>query len=131
MSTLDEANRQLRETAVDVLERHYDPDRHTTGVALRTDDGDVYTGISLKAATATADIHAEPIAVGRAILEGASSFDTVVAVQFDGQPPADTRVVSPCGACRELLAKQAPELSVVVPGPDGPTVEPLSEILPY
>lgn len=131
MSTLEEPDRQLRATAVDVLERHHDPDRHTTGVALRTDDGDVYTGISLKAATATADVHAEPIAVARAILDGASSFDTVVAVQFDGQPPADTRVVSPCGACRELLAKQAPELSVVVPGSDGPTVEPLSEILPY
>lgn len=158
MSTLDESDRRLRETAVDVLDRHYDPERHTTSVALRTADGAVYTGISLKAATAAADVHAEPIAVARAIIDGASSFDTVVAVQFDDRPADDgsesadersesadgrsesaissrettrTRVVSPCGACRELLARQAPDVSVVVPGATGPTVEPLSELLPY
>lgn len=130
MSTLEESDQRLRETAAAVLDRHYDPERHTTGVALRTDDGDVYTGISLKADTATADVHAEPIAVGRAIMDGASSFDTAVAVQFD-ESTTETRVVSPCGACRELLARQAPEISVVVPGAAGPTVEPLPQLLPY
>lgn len=141
MATLQERDQQLRETATETLERHHDPERHTTGVALRTGDGSVYTGISLKAATAAADVHAEPIAVARAIMDGASSFDTTVAVQFDDRAgPADsastsgadeTRVVSPCGACREVLAEQAPDISVVVPGSAGPTVEPLSEILPY
>lgn len=144
MSSLENPDRELREMAADVLERHYDPDRHTTGVALRTGDGDVYTGISLKAATGAADVHAEPVAVGRAILSGASSFDTVVAVQFEepsagddsgASPPsretAGTRVVSPCGACRELLARQAPDVSVIVPGGSGPTVEPLADLLPY
>jgi cytidine deaminase len=141
MATLEGHNQQLYETAIETLERHYDPARHTTGVAVRTGDGSVYTGISLKAATGSADVHAEPVAVGRAILNGASSFDTTVAVQFDEQAPSDgadptdsergTRIVSPCGACRELLATQAPRISVVVPGPEGPIVEPLSEILPY
>lgn len=139
MSALDERDRQLRDAAVQVLDRHYDPQRHTTGVALRTDDGDVYTGISLKADTGTADVHAEPVAVGRAVLDGATSFDTVVAVQFTDvgnatdRPDAasDTRIVSPCGACRELLARQCPEISVVVPGASGPVVEPLSELLPH
>jgi cytidine deaminase len=144
MSSLEQSDRELVETAVDVLERHYDPERHTTGVALRTGDGDVYTGISLKAATSAADVHAEPIAVGRAILSGASSFDTVVAVQFADPPSGQdadaprpnrdatgTRVVSPCGACRELLARQAPDVSVIVPGDSGPTIESLADILPY
>lgn len=143
MSALDDRDEQLRQAATRVLNRHHDPNRHTTGVALRTETGEVYTGISLKGNTGAADVHAEPIAVGRAIIDGASSFDTIVAVQFTADSLADsdaegathagavTRIVSPCGACRELLARQCPEVSVIVPDDPNPVVAPLSELLPY
>lgn len=139
MTPLSDANQKLHATAEEVLKRHYDPEHHTTGVALRTSTGEIYTGISLKAATSAADVHAEPVAVARAILNGESSFETVVAVQYENQPelpiPEDTvpptRIVSPCGGCREVLAQQAPDISVIVPEAEGPAVVELSSLLPY
>jgi cytidine deaminase len=139
MTALSESNQQLLETAEEALSRHYNPQKHTTAVALRTGSGEIYTGISLKAGTSAEDVHAEPIAVGRAVLNGESSFETVVAVQYSDPPErpgsgnggSATQIASPCGGCREALARQAPDVSVILPESEGPVVKTLSEIHPY
>lgn len=131
MDPIDEADRELIARAEETLRAHFDPRTHTTGTALRTADGGVYTAVSLKADTPSADVHAEPIAVARAKLDGATDFDTVVAVQFrDEGSPDETRVVSACGVCREVLLRQAPEVSIIVEH-DGELVKRVvSELLP-
>lgn len=116
---LTDADRELVETAEDVLCDHYHPNRHTTGAALRTASGAVYTGVSVKAGTNAADLHAEPVALARALMDGHREFDAVAAVQPARgmkDPEDGTRIVSACGVCREVLIAHAPDLWVIVPG---------------
>lgn len=116
------ADRELLARAEAVLRDHYHPDRHTTGAALRTASGAVYAGVSVKGGTPKSDLHAEPVALARALLDGHGAFDAVAAVQTaEGadHPEEDTRIVSACGVCRELLVAHAPSLWVVLPGEEG------------
>ena len=129
MPALSEADHDLIDAAEAVLAAHFDPELHTTGAALRTASGAVYTAVSLKAATPAADVHAEPVAVARARLDGETAFETVVAVQFrDGTE--ETQVVSACGVCREVLARQAPGISVVVAHEGELVTRSIRELLP-
>ena len=62
---------------------------------------------------------AEAVAFGRAVLEGDGSIATMVAVRHP-KPEEQAReiaVVSPCGACREMIVDYAPDAFVIVPGP--------------
>lgn len=133
---LTDADQELLAEAERTIRDHYESGRHHTGAALRTASGAIFTGISLKARTGVADVHAEPIAVARAMLAGDAELETVVAVQ-----PADeaawtesernehpTQIVSACGQCRELLLAFGPELSILVAGEDGPEKWRLSEL---
>lgn len=122
-------------TAEAVLREQYEPGRHHTAAALRTASGETYTGISLKARTGVADVHAEPIAVARAALDGHRDLDTVVAVQpssadaWQSQSASgDTRIVSACGHCRELLLAFAPDLRILLSGDDGPERQRLADV---
>ena len=63
---------------------------------------------------------------------GETGIDTIVAVRH---PPPDEQdrpiaVVSPCGACRELIWDYDRNARVIVPGPDGPQVVGIGELLP-
>jgi cytidine deaminase len=42
----------------------------------------------------------------------------------------DIAVVSPCGACREMITDYAPDALVIVPGPIGPVKVPVRALLP-
>ncbi len=77
-------------------------------------------------------ICAEPIAFGRAILEGDGTVTTGVALRHPKPEEADRRiaVVAPCGACRELFADHAPDAWIIMPGREGPTKMPVSALLP-
>ena len=78
---------------------------------------------------------AEAVALGRAILEGDGSVTTAVAVRHPKPEEADRdiAVVSPCGACRELITDYAPDALVIVPGPVGLMKLPVRALLvsPY
>jgi cytidine deaminase len=80
-------------------------------------------------------ICAETVALGRAVLEGDGSIATAVAVRHPKpeETDRDIAVVSPCGACRELITDYAPEALVIVPGPVGPMKLPVRALLrvPY
>jgi len=61
-----------------------------------------------------------------------AGIDTIVAVR---QPPPeevdqDITVVSPCGACRELIFDYDPKARVIVPTGKAPAAVPIGELLP-
>ncbi|MFB6295455.1 MAG: cytidine deaminase [Halobacteriales archaeon] len=145
---LTDEDRGLIDQATAVIERQYKPGKtrtsRTVGGALRTADGAVYTGVNLTADTPRASVCAEPIAVGAAIADGKTEFDTVVAVlykpynepEFDGDEsdPPETRIISACGVCRELLRDYDPDVRVIVRGEphgyDEPVKVPVTDLLP-
>lgn len=118
--------------AEDVLRQHYRPFWNTVAAALRMEDGRIVTGIHLGAVVGRLAICAEPIAVGRAILEGGGKILRAVAVRHAKPEEADSRiaVVSPCGACRELFADHAPDAGIIVPTPEGLAIWSVQALLP-
>lgn len=120
------------ETAREVLRRHYRPFWHTVAAALLGADGRVWTGIHLGATVGRLSVCAEPVALGQAVLAGAADIRLAVAVRHPKHEETDRSlaVVSPCGACRELLADFSPAAEVIVPGPEGLLVLPVQALLP-
>jgi len=99
-----------------VLETHYRTFWHTVGAAIRSRDGRIWTGIHIGTTVGRLAVCAEAIALGRAILEGDGSVSTVVAVRHPKPDEADREmaVVSPCGACREMIFDNTPDATVIV-----------------
>ncbi|MBI2931621.1 MAG: cytidine deaminase [Planctomycetes bacterium] len=95
-------DRELVDEARRLIRRRYEPDRHHVAAAVRTRSGRVFTALHLDTYVGRCSICAEAAAVARAATEGDRELDTIVAVRFRGR--GQPRVVSPCGACRELLA---------------------------
>ena len=132
---LEAADEELVEAAKAVLLRHYRPFWHTVAAALRGQDGRIWTGVHLGATVGGLQVCAEAVALGRAVLEGDGSIALIAAVRHP-KPDEDDRdiaVVSPCGACRELITDYAPDAFVIVPGPAGLVKLPVRALLlmPY
>ena len=127
---LDEADHELVAAAHEVLARHYKLFWHTVAAAIRSRDGRIWTGLHLGATVGRLSVCAEPIAFGRALLEGDGTAETIVAVRHPKPDELDRElaVVSPCGACRELLADHCPEARVILKAPDGASSEPLVKV---
>jgi len=119
MTALDAVDLELIEAARAVMRKHHRPFWHTVAAAIRGEDGRIWTGLHLGTTVGRLSICAEPIALGRAILEGDGTIGTVVAVRHP-KPEEDDQsiaIVSPCGACRELILDYAPGARVIIPGP--------------
>ena len=116
---LQAADEELIAAARAVMLRHYRPFWHTVAAALRGRDGRIWTGVHLGATVGRLQVCAEAVALGRAILEGDGSIAVAVAVRHPKAEEAEREiaVVSPCGACREMIFDYAPEAFVIVPGP--------------
>ncbi len=100
------------------MRRHHRPFWHTVAAAIRGTDGRIWTGLHLGTTVGRLQICAEPIALGRALLEGDGTVATVVAVRHPkpDELDQDIAVVSPCGACRELILDYAPDARIILPG---------------
>ncbi|MGH3183801.1 MAG: cytidine deaminase [Streptosporangiaceae bacterium] len=120
------------DAANSVLAQHYRPFWHTVAAAVRSRDGRVWTGIHLGATVGRMSVCAEPIALGRAVLEGDGTVDTIVAVRHPkpDETDQDMAVVAPCGACRELLLDHWPDALVIVKTADGLVKMPIRMLLP-
>ena len=78
-------------------------------------------------------VRAEAVALGRAVTEtGNGGIDTIVAVRHPKPHESDRAiaVVSPCGACRELIWDYDRRARVIVPGAAGPAIVAIGELLP-
>lgn len=110
-------DQELVKAAIDMIKSRYRYKKHAVGSAVRMKSGKVYTGIHLSAYVSTIDICAEPIAIGRAIIDGGhDEIDTIVAVRHPKPDEEDQtiRVVSPCGKCRELISDYGADARVIL-----------------
>ena len=119
---LTQQDEQLIAAAFAEIRRNYRTDHHQVGAAVRAGSGDVHTGVNME--SPGVDVCAEWVALGKAVSAGERLFNCVVAVNR-------TRVMSPCGVCRELLRHCAPDIDVIVPDQEGrPRKVTISELLP-
>ncbi|GIK81313.1 MAG: cytidine deaminase [Pseudorhodoplanes sp.] len=133
MTELSDGDQALVHAATEAIRSRYRNDWQEVGAALRTRDGRVVTGVNIDAYIGRIAVCAEAVAIGRAITEtGDKGIEAIVAVRHPKPAERDQtiRVVSPCGICRELIYDYDPKAHVIVPGPDGPVVTTVGELLP-
>jgi cytidine deaminase len=132
VSALSDADRKLIEAASEAIRKRYRYDWQEVGAAIRLRSGKIYTGVSLDAYLGRMAVCAEAVALGQAITQGEMGIDTIVAVRHPSPDENDRSivVVSPCGACRELIADYDRDAHVIVPGPNGPEPVKIGELLP-
>ena len=95
------------------------------GAALRCADGTVFSGCNVENLSFGLTICAERSAVFSAVAAGERDF-TALAVVADSRQP-----VTPCGACRQVLAEFAPALPVCSANLQGAVFESsIAELLP-
>jgi cytidine deaminase len=131
-TALSDADRALVEAASEAIRKRYRYDWQEVGAALRLRSGRIFTGVSLDAYLGRMAVCAEAVALGQAVTQGEMGIDTVVAVRHPAPDEKDRRivVVSPCGACRELIWDYDRDARVVVPGPNGPHSVSIGELIP-
>jgi cytidine deaminase len=133
VTALSDADRALIEAASEAIRRRYRYDWQEVGAALRTRSGKIFAGVSLDAYLGRMAVCAEAVALGQAITNaGETGIQTIVAVRHPAPDEKDRPivVVSPCGACRELIWDYDRNASVIVPGPDGPEPVAIGQLLP-
>ena len=110
LRTLDRPGQELVEKAQEVAARAYAPySRFAVGAAVRSKSGAIYAAANLENASSGLTICAEAAALSLANSAGDPGIDAIAVVGFnfaDGAAGA-SRVVAPCGSCRQLIAEAA------------------------
>ena len=130
---LAKADRELIAAATAAIRERYRDDWQEVGAALRTRSGKIFTGVNLDAYLGRMAVCAEAVALGRAFVElGDAGIDTIVAVRHPAPAEKDQSiaVVSPCGACRELIFDYDRNARVIVPDGKSAVVVPIADLLP-
>ena len=130
---LSKADRDLIDAAMAAIKQRYRDDWQEVGAALRTRSGKIFTGVNLDAYLGRMAVCAEAVALGRAVVDlGDAGIDTIVAVRHPPPQQKDQTiaVVSPCGACRELIFDYDPKARVIVPNGKSSAAVPISALLP-
>jgi cytidine deaminase len=130
---LGKADEELIAAARATIKRRYRGDWQEVGAALRTRSGKIFTGVNLDAYLGRMAVCAEAVALGHAVVDlGDAGIDTIVAVRHPAPHDKDRTiaVVSPCGACRELIFDYDPQARVIVPNGKLPSIVPIGELLP-
>jgi cytidine deaminase len=110
---LTESEIQAMVTAAEAVREHaYVPySGFAVGAALRAEDGTLFAGCNVENASYGLTICAERNALFQAVAAGARNFDAVAVVTGNG--------VSPCGACRQVLAEFSPQMTVILANTSG------------
>jgi len=132
LSKLNDKDQELIDAATQAIKQRYRNDWQEVGAALRTRDGRLVTGVNLDAYVGRSAVCAEAIAIGRALTEkGDQGIETIVAVRHPKPgEPGGIAVVSPCGACRELIHDYDAKARVIVMEGTTPAVTTIGELLP-
>ena len=130
---LGQADEELIAAARATIKRCYRGDWQEVGAALRTRSGKIFTGVNLDAYLGRMAVCAEAVALGHAVVDlGDAGIDAIVAVRHPAPQDKDqtVAVVSPCGACRELIFDYDPKARVIVPNGKSPSIVPIGDLLP-
>jgi cytidine deaminase len=130
---LNKVDKELVAAATAAIKERYRYDWQEVGAALRTRSGRIFTGINLDAYLGRMAVCAEAVALGRAFVDlGDDGIETIVAVRHPGPEEKNqaVAVVSPCGACRELIFDYDRKARVIVPNGKSAEVVPIADLLP-
>lgn len=95
------------------------------GAAIRTADETVFEGSNLEVVNFSNSLHAEEVALARALMDGHRRFDAIAVAGPEGGG------LAPCGRCRQTLFEFCPaDLEVVVDRGDNTERYTLGELLP-
>ena len=126
VTDLSAGDRELYEAARDASLKAYAPYSHfNVGAALRTVRGAVFRGCNVENASYGMTICAERNSVFAAVTAEGPDMKVQDIAIF-----AKAHTVSPCGACRQVLAEFGPEARVLFPMDGGIRVATVSELLP-
>ncbi|MGI9089634.1 MAG: cytidine deaminase [Gemmatimonadaceae bacterium] len=117
----------LRAVAEGAMSHAYAPySNFRVGAAVKSGDGRVFAGANVENASYGLGMCAERAAIATAVTAGARTFDALALVSDSDGP------VSPCGACRQVLAEFAPDLRIISYGLNGEIAEwTVAELLPH
>ncbi|HEX4413455.1 MAG TPA: cytidine deaminase [Lacipirellulaceae bacterium] len=98
---------ELIQSALDAQKRAYCKySNFPVGAALRGASGRIYQGVNVENASFGLTNCAERVAIGAAVAAGETEFTAIAVASRTG--------VTPCGACRQVLAEFAPQLEIVM-----------------
>ncbi len=118
-------NEELMILAEKVMEKSYSPySKFKVGAALLGCDGKVYTGTNIENVSFGMTVCAERNAVFSAVGQGQKCFEKLALVT-----EADT-IVTPCGACLQVLKEFADDLEVTIKWKNGIKTVTLRQLLP-
>ncbi|MDL0127438.1 cytidine deaminase [Halobacterium salinarum] len=107
---------------------HVPYSEYKVGAALDTASGAVYTGCNIENANYSNSLHAEEVAVGKAVSAGDTDFQRLAVTS------SQRDAVTPCGMCRQTLAEFADDdLTILCDSGDdtaGVVTYTLGELLP-
>ncbi|MEP2776849.1 MAG: cytidine deaminase [Luteolibacter sp.] len=115
---------ELIDIAWKAREQAYAPySEFQVGAALLTADGLVFPGCNVENISYGLTNCAERVAIGAAVAQGIRKFEKVVVVADTKEP------VSPCGACRQVLAEFGVK-TIILANREGSLTFSLEELLP-
>jgi len=116
---------ELLKIAQEAREHAYAPySGFKVGAALMDRSGRVFSGCNVENASYGLTVCAERVAVFKAVSEGQSQFSRLLITGGE-------EIITPCGACRQVLAEFAPDLVVICASDSGMMVQyDLKELLP-
>jgi cytidine deaminase len=115
---------QLIEYALEAKSRAYAPySNFSVGAALETSDGKVFAGCNVENISFGLTICAERSALSAAVSAGYRDFKKIVIISDSKQS------ISPCGACRQVLAEFSPSLEIISVGCEGERYEATLDLL--
>ncbi len=109
LKTLDPPDRELAKKAQEAAARAYAPySLFAVGAAVRSKSGAIHAGANLENASSGLTICAEAAALSLANSAGEPEIDAIAVVGFNFTDKAGaSRLVAPCGSCRQLIAEAA------------------------
>jgi cytidine deaminase len=123
---MQDIDNELITEAITASKRAYAPySKFAVGAVIVVKDGRRFAGCNVENLSYGLTICAERNAVFAAVAAGCREFDLMVIAADTAEP------ISPCGACRQVLAEFAPDLKVISANFHGKSAEwHLSELLP-
>ena len=122
------ATTELIDLAIETSKKAYVPYSHfPIGAVLVAKNGQIFTGVNIENVSFGLTNCGERTAIFKAVSEGVTDFEELIVYGETEQP------VSPCGACRQVMAEFfSKDLKVTLVAKDKSTVVmTVKELLPY